>query len=494
MGKTAPVLEKISYGPSREAKLDWKIRQVTKDIFKDPLDAVGQNVENIIDECLIRKVSPVVCNIYCNSSELVIEDFIGMTPEDVEDNYIVFGVSGKSKVFGRYGHGGKDTALAVAGYFHIISQLDTSKCAYKIQEDKESLKVKYSPAWGLDYGKRGNGTLIIIPNFREHFTINEIEEHVIKNFYLGLIEEKIIIGLGERYGGRKEIIQVALPHDSKTKPLAIRFKREDVGEYCRKPPLKHPPEVRGFYVLPKEGELIASGYNIYAHGKFITAIPSTTKVIGHLALDFLIETTELTGSKELKLGKRSFYQRHLLPKLAIWEEKNLGKLREAETDKEFLDEVESLLGPLWGGEKKKASKRRRPRQRKRPIEYQKRSTPPNPGKTPGHGRLRLIEDRSQPLVVGIMLPDSIFINKGNPDGEFIWQLPRHTKKTLLYSRAAIFLPLISQIKSGSLTSVELNRVHAEALKSQEFWMNAIRRDHGDKKTIMYKDGKRLVVG
>ena len=493
MGIATQLLKKVSYGEPREAKLDWKIRQVTKDIFKDPLDVIGQNLENIIDECLIRKISPVVCNIFCNPEELIIEDFIGMTPEDIETNYIVFGVSGKSKVFGRYGHGGKDTALAIAKHFHIFSKVGNSMCAFKIWEDK-NLRVRYSPAWGLDYGKQTDGTLIIIPNSREQFTVKEIEEYLKKNFYLGLVEERIIVGLGKKYDGRIHVLKVTLPSDAEKKPVYIKFDKRDIEKYCREPPLKYPPELRGFYLLLEEGELQSSGYNIYSHGKFITAITSSPKVVGHLEMDFLPETTELTGSKELKLGKRSFYAKVLLPQLAEWEKKNLGKLKEAETDREFLEEVESLLGPLWGGKKKQTKKKRRPRQIKRPIEFQKRRTPPDTGKTPGHGRLNLIEDRGQPLVVGIQLPDSIFINKGNPDGEFIWKLRHQTKKTLLYSRAAIFLPFIKKSKFGSLTSTELNRVHEEALKSQEFWMNAIRRDHGDKKTVRYLGRKRVVVG
>jgi hypothetical protein len=485
--------KKVTYGEPREAKLDWKIRQVTKDIFKDPLDVIGQNIENIIDEYLIRDKTPVVCNVYCNSEELIIEDFIGMTPEDIENNYIVFGVSGKSKVFGRYGHGGKDTALAIAGYFHVLSRIGKSMCAYKIWEDK-NLKVQYSPAWGLDYGKQTDGTLIIIPNLRERFTLEEIEEYLRKNFYMGLIEEEIIIGLGKKYGGRKDILRVALPSNCEKKIVNIKFKKEAIEKYCKKPPLKHSPEVKGFYLLPKENEIRDSGYNIYAHGKFITAIPSSIKGVGHLAIDFLIETTELTGSKELKLGKTSFYTKHLLPQLEEWEKKNLAKLKEAEIDREFLEEIESLLGPLWGGKKRETGKKAKPRQTKRPIEFQENLPPQNSGKTPGHGRLILIEDNGQPLVMGIQLPDSIFINKGNPDGEYIWQLDRKTKKTLLYSRAAIFLPFIKKSKSGSLTSTDLTRIHEEALKSQEFWINAIRRDHGDKKTVRYIDNKRLVIG
>lgn len=493
MRKATQLLKKVSYGEPREAKLDWNIRQLTKAIFKYPLDVVGQNIENIIDEHLIRNQSPVVCNIYCSSQELIIEDFIGMTPEDIESNYIVFGVSGKSRVFGRYGHGGKDTALAMAGYFHILSKIGNLTCAYKIWEDRK-LKVRYSPAWGLDYRKQTDGTLIIIPNTRERFTIKEIEEYLKKNFYLGLVEEKIIIGLGKKYGARKKILTAVLPSDSEKKLINMKFRKEDIEQYCLKPPLKHPAEVKGFYLLLKEGELQNTGYNIYAHGKFITATPSTTKVVGHLGMDFLPETKELTGSKELKLGKRSFYAKYLLPQLSEWEKENLGELKETESDREFLDEVESLLGPLWGGKRKRLKKKHGPRQTKHPIEFQKQRTPPNSGKTPGHGRINLIEDKAQPLVVGIQLPDSIFINKGNPDGEFIWKLPRQTKKTLLYSRAAIFLPFIKKSKSSSLTSTELNRVHEEALKSQEFWVNAIRRDHGDKKTVRYLDKKRVVVG
>jgi hypothetical protein len=194
------------------------------------------------------------------------------------------------------------------------------------------------------------------------------------------------------------------------------------------------------------------------------------------------------------LGKTSFYTKHLLPQLEEWEKKNLAKLKEAEIDREFLEEIESLLGPLWGGKKRETGKKGKPRQTKRPIEFQENPPPPNSGKTPGHGRLILIEDNGQPLVMGIQLPDSIFINKGNPDGEYIWQLDRKTKKTLLYSRAAIFLPFIKKSKSGSLTSTDLTRIHEEALKSQEFWINAIRRDHGDKKTVRYIGDKRLVIG
>jgi len=486
-------VKKVTYGEPRDAKLDWRIRQVTKDIFRDPLDVIGQNIENIIDEYLIRNKSPVVCNVYCNPEELVIEDFIGMTPEDIENNYIIFGVSGKSRVFGRYGHGGKDTALAIAGYFHILSKIDKSICAYKIWEDK-NLKVQYSPAWGLDYGKSLDGTLIIIPNIRERFTLGEIAEYLRKNFYLGLIEEEIIIGLGKKYGGQKDLLRVTLPTNCEKRIVNIGFEKEAIEKYCEKTPLKHPPKVKGFYLLPKENEIRNSGYNIYAHGKFITAIPSSIKGIGHLAMDFLLETTELTGSKDLKIGKASFYTKYLLPQLEEWERENLGKLKEAEIDREFLEEIESLLGPLWGGKKKQIQKKGKPRQTKRPIEFQENIPPPDYGKTPGHGRLILIEENGQPLVMGIQLPDSIFINKGNADGEYIWKLDHKTKKTLLYSRAAIFLPFIKKSKSGSLTSIELNRIHEEALKSQEFWINAIRRDHGDKKTVRYVDNKRLVIG
>lgn len=493
MSTTAQQLKKVTYGEPREAKLDWRIRQVTKDVFKDPLDVIGQNIENIIDEYLIRNKSPVVCNIYCNPDELIIEDFIGMTPEDIENNYIVFGVSGKSKVFGRYGHGGKDTALAIAGFFHIVSKLGKFMCAYKIWEDK-NLKVRYSPAWGFDYRKQGDGTLIIIPNSRECFTLEEIKEYLRRNFYLGLTEEEIVIGLGKKYGSRRRILSAVLPANCKKKLVVIKFDKEDIEKFCRRRPLRHPPEVKGFYLLPKEGEMRSSGYNIYAHGKFITAIPSSIKGVGHLAMDFLLETTELTGSKELRLGKRSFYAKYLLPRLTEWEKKNLGKWKEAETDKEFLKEIESLLGPLWGGKKKKTKKRRKPKQRKRPIEFEKQRSPPSLGKIPGHGSVILIEDRRQPLVVGIHMPENIFINKGNPDGKFIWKLDHKTKKTLLYSRAAIFLPFIKKSKSSSLTSTDLNRIHEEALKSQEFWINAIRRDHGDKKTVRYVGNKRLVVG
>jgi len=493
MSRAIQVQGKVTYGEPREAKLDWKIRAVTKDIFKDPLDVIGQNIENIIDEYLVRNRSPVVCNIYCTPDELIIEDFIGMTPEDIENNYIVFGVSGKSKVFGRYGHGGKDTALAVAGGFHLVSRVGKSLCAYKIWEDKD-LKVRYSPAWGLDYGKKTDGTLVIIPNLREHFTKEEVEEYLTKNFYLGLIEEEIVIGLGTEYAGRKDILRAALPSGCEKRTIRIKFNEEDVEKYCRKPPLRHSPEVNGFYILPKENEIVGSGYNIYAHGKFITAIPSSSKGVGYLAVDFLLETTELTGSKELKLGKKSFYTKHLLPQLGNWEKENLGKLKEAEIDREFLEEIESLLGPLWGGQKRKVEKKRKPRQTRHPIEFQRQVSPPDSGKTAGHGKVLLIEDSGQPLVMGIQLPDSVFINKGNPDGEYMWTLDRKTKKTLFYSRAAIFLPFIAKSKSGSLTSIELNRIHEEALKSQEFWINAIRRDHGDQKTIRYVGNKRLVVG
>jgi hypothetical protein len=492
MAMTIHSPRKVTYGEPREAKLDWRIRQVTKDIFKDPLDVIGQNIENVIDEYLIRNKSPIVCNVYCDSEELIIEDCIGMTPEDIENNYIIFGVSGKSKVFGRYGHGGKDTALAIAGYFHILSRVGKSMCAYKIWEDKD-LKVQYSPAWGLDYSKQTDGTLIIIPNLRERFTLSDIAEYLRKNFYLGLVEEEIIICLGKKYQGRKNILVATLPDNCEKKTISIRFKKEDIEKYCKKIPLKHSPEVKGFYLLPKENEIHCSGYNIYAHGKFITAIPSSIKGIGHLAIDFLLETTELTGSKELKLGKSSFYTKYLLPELEKWEKENLAKLKEAEIDREFLEEIESLLGPLWGGKKKKIGKVKT-RQTKQPIEFQENTCPPDPGKTPGHGRLLMIEDAGQPLIMGIQLPDSIFINKGNPDGEYIWQLDRKTKKTLIYSRAAIFLPSIKKSKSGSLTSTDLTRIHEEALKSQEFWINAIRRDNGDKKTIRYVNGKRVIIG
>ena len=52
--KTATqLLKKVSYGEPHKAILKWQIRQATKDIFKNPLDVIGQNVENVIDECLI---------------------------------------------------------------------------------------------------------------------------------------------------------------------------------------------------------------------------------------------------------------------------------------------------------------------------------------------------------------------------------------------------------------------------------------------------------
>jgi len=495
VGRSAQVLKHVSYGKAKDAKLEWNIRQVTKAVFKDPLDVVGQNVENVIDEHLVRKQIPVVCNIFCNRDELIIEDFIGMTSQDIEDNYVVFGVSGKSRVFGRYGHGGKDTALAIAKHFHLVSRIGNAACAYKIMEDK-NFKVSYCAVWGLEYEKlkRTNGTLIIIPNVREQFTLEEIAAYLKKNFFLGLVEEEIIIGLGRKYGSRKKILKATLPTQCEMQPVSIKFRKKDIEPHCLTKPLKHSPEVKGFYLLPKEGEPLDSGYNIYSHGKFITVIPSSTKVVGYLGIDFLLETNQLSASKELKLGKRSFYQRYLQPKLAEWEKNNIEELKHAETDEEFIKEVESLLGPLWGGKQEESKKKRRPRQRKNPIEYQKKPLPKNPGRTPGHGQLLLIEDPNQPLVVGIQPPDSIFINKGNPDGEFIWNLHRKTKKTLFYSRAAIFLPLIRKSRSGSLTSKDLTEVHEEALRSQEFWINAIRRDHGDKKTVRYLNGKRVVIG
>jgi hypothetical protein len=480
----------VTYGTAKEATLDWKIRQVTKDIFKDPLDVVGQNIENIIDECLIRDISPVVSNIYCNPNELIIEDFIGMTPEDVENNYVTFGVSGKSRVFGRYGHGGKDTALNVAGFFHLMSKIGTSVCAYKIWEEKDTLKVRYSPAWGLDYPKEKDGTLIIVPN-RQRFTIDEIKDYLLRHFYLGLIEERIIIGIGQDFGSRTGLLKATIPDDCETKPIQIQFNREEIEKYCRKPPLKQLPEVKGFYLIPKDGTL-STGYNLFSHGKFITCITSSTKGIGYLEIDFLPETSELTGSKELKIGKNSFYAKYLVPRLIEWESSNLAKSREVETDLEFIQEVEMLLGPLFGGSKKQTKIKRKPKQIKQPIEF-KRQPPPDSGKTPGHGKLNLISESRQPLVVGIQLPDSIFINKGNADGKYIWELDRKTKKTLLYSRAAIFLPFVQKSKSGSLTSTELSRIHAEALKSQEFWMNAIRRDQGEKQEIRYLGNKRFTV-
>jgi len=483
---------KVTYGPPREARLDWKIRQVTKDIFKYPLDVVGQNIENIIDECIIREISPVVCNIYCNSEELIIEDFIGMTPEDVENNYVTFGVTGKSRVFGRYGHGGKDTALAIAGYFHLLSRVGNNVCAYKIWEDKESLAVKYNPAWGLEshYPKIKDGTLIIIPN-TQHFTLEEIKEYVMKHFFLGLVEERIIIGLGEHYGSRTEVLQAKFPLDCEVKRVRVEFEREGIEKYCREPPLKQLPEVRGFYLVPKEGYASQPGYNIYSYGKFITCVPSSINGVGHFEIDFLPETTELTASKDLKLGRQSLYQRHLLPKLMEWEKSNL-RLKETENELEFIQEIEALLGPLYGGSKKQTKRKRKLKQIKRPVEFKVQVTP-NPGQTPGHGKLNLIDEPGQPLVVGIQLPDKIFINRGNPDGKYIWGLDRQTKKTLIYSRAAIFLPFVQKSKSGTPTSTELNRIHEEALKSQEFWMNAIRRDHGDKQEVRYLGGKTVIV-
>ena len=484
--------DKVSYGESREAHLDWKIRHVTKDIFKNPLDVIGQNIENVIDECIIRGISPVVCNVYCNPDELIIEDFIGMTSEDIENNYVTFGVSGKSRVFGRYGHGGKDTALAITGYFHLLSKVRGSLCAYKIWEDK-NLVVRYCPAWGLDsiYRKERDGTLIIIPNTR-NFKTDEIKEYLLQSFYLGLIEERIIIGLGENYGKRTRVLQATLPANCEIKRIHINFDKAEIEKYCSKPPLKQPPEVRGLYLIPKNGELTTTGYNIYSYGKFITAIPSSTKGVGYLEMDFLPETTELTGSKELRLGKRSFYVKHLLPKLDEWEKANLRIAKESESDLEFIQEIEALLGPLYGGRKKRTKRKHKPKQTKRPIEFKQR-TAPRSGQTPGHGKVKLINEPSNPLIVGISLPDNIFINKGNPDGKYIWKLNRKTKKTLLYSRAAIFLPLIQKSKSGSLTSTEVNRIHEEAMKSQEFWMNAIRRDHGEKQEVRYLKWKRLIV-
>jgi len=482
----------VTYGTPREARLDWKIRHVTKDIFKYPLDVLGQNIENTIDECLIREISPVVCTIYCNSDVLVIEDFIGMTPDDVENNYVTFGVSGKSRVFGRYGHGGKDTALAIAGYFHLLSRVGSQVCAYKIWED-ENLVVRYSPAWGLEslYPKQKDGTMIIIPNTR-HFTLEEIKEYLLNHFFLGLVEERIIIGLGEDYGSRTEVLQARFLAECEKKPVHIQFEQEEIKKYCSKPPLKLPPEVTGFYLVPKEGFVTRPAYNFYAYGKFITSIPSSINGMGYFDMDFLLETTELTASKDLKLGRQSLFQKYLLPKLMEWEKANLRRLREIENELDFIQEIETLLGPLFGGSKKEAKRKRRPKQVKRQIEF-KVQTAPNPGQTPGHGKLELIDEPGEPLVVGIRLPDKLFINKGNPDGEYIWELNRQTKKTLIYSRAAIFLPFIQKSKSGTLTSTELNRIHGEALKSQEFWMNAIRRDHGEKQEVRYLGSKRLLA-
>ena len=483
----------MTYGTAREARLDWKIRHVTKDIFKYPLDVVGQNIENIIDECVSREKSPVVCQIYCDSEVLIIEDFIGMTPDDVENNYVTFGVSGKCRVFGRYGHGGKDTALAVAGYFHLLSRLVNQLCAFKIWED-ENLVVRYSPAWGLEslYSKQKDGTLIIIPNTR-HFTLEEIKEYLLKNFFLGLVEEKIIIGLGENYGSRTEILQAELPSYCEIKPVQIQFEKDEIEKYCSKHPLKLPPEVRGFYLVPKEGFVTQPAYNIYSYGKYITGVPTSINVAGYFGMDFLLETTELTASKDLKLGRQSLYQKHLLPKLMEWEKSNLGKLKETENELEFIQEIETLLGPLFGGSKKQTKRKRRLKQIKRPVEF-KVQTAPNPGQTPGHGKLNLIDEPGEPLVVGIQLPDKIFINKGSSDGKYIWTLDRRTKKILLYSRAANFLPFVQKSKSGTLiTSAELNTIREDALKSQEFWMNAIRRDHGEKQEVRYLGNKRVTV-
>jgi hypothetical protein len=285
-----------------------------------------------------------------------------------------------------------------------------------------------------------------------------------------------------------------LPIDCERKAISIKFDKKDVERYCRKPPLWHSPEVNGFYLVSKECENAVSGYSVYAEGKFITRIPSSIKGVAYLGIDFLIETTELTGSKELRVGKKSFYAKHLLPRLEEWEKSNLENPKEADIDRELLDEIESLLGPLWGGREKKREKKRSLRQRKQPIEFQKQLSLPDSGRTPEHGKLLIKEDDGERLIVGIQLPDTVFINKGNADGKYIWELDRKTKKTLLYSRAAIFLPFIERSKSGSLTSMELNRIHEEALKSQEFWINAIRRDHGDKTTVRYLANKRLVTG
>jgi len=254
----------------------------------------------------------------------IIEDFIGMTPDDVENNYVTFGVSGKCRVFGRYGHGGKDTSLAVAGYFHLLSRLGNQLCAFKIWED-ENLVVRYSPAWGLEslYLKQKDGTLIIIPNKR-HFTLEEIKEYLLKNFFLGLVEEKIIIGLGENYGCRTEILQAELPSYCEIKPVQIQFEKEEIEKYCSKVPLKLLPEVRGFYLVPKEGFVTQPAYNLYSYGKYITGVPTSINVAGYFGMDFLLETTELTASKDLKLGRQSLYQKHLLPKLMEWENSNLG--------------------------------------------------------------------------------------------------------------------------------------------------------------------------
>jgi hypothetical protein len=308
------------------------------------------------------------------------------------------------------------------------------------------------------------------------------------------LKEDIIIGLAEEYGSRKNVLRVTLPADCEKKAISIKFDKKDIERYCRKPPLWHSPEVNGFYLMPKECENAMSGYNVYAEGKFITRIPSSIKGVAYLGIDFLIETTELTGSKELRVGKKSFYAKHLLPRLEEWEKSNLENPKEADIDRELLDEIESLLGPLWGGREKKREKKRSLRQRKQPIEFQKQLSLPDSGRTPEHGKLLIKEDDGERLIVGIQLPDTVFINKGNADGKYIWELDRKTKKTLLYSRAAIFLPFIERSKSGSLTSMELNRIHEEALKSQEFWINAIRRDHGDKTTVRYLANKRLVTG
>jgi hypothetical protein len=210
-------------------------------------------------------------------------------------------------------------------------------------------------------------------------------------------------------------------------------------------------------------------------------------------MDFLLETTELTASKDLKLGRQSLYQKHLLPKLMEWEKSNLGKFKETENELEFIQEIETLLGPLFGGSKKQTKRKRKLKQIKRPVEF-KVQTAPNPGQTPGHGKLSLIDEPGEPLVVGIQLPDKIFINKGNSDGKYIWTLDRRTKKILLYSRAANFLPFVQKSKSGTLiTSAELNTIREDALKSQEFWMNAIRRDHGEKQEVRYLGNKRVTV-
>ena len=481
----------------RDAKLDWQIRKVTKSIYPTPLDVIGQNIENIIDEGLIvRKLRNILINVYCNPDWLIIEDFIGMTPEDIEESYVTFGVSKKSKAMGRFGHGGKDSALNIAGKYFILSVTDEGSCGYELREEKTG-KVRYRPVWEImeKFPKKSKGTLTIVPNKR-HLELNDIHEYVQNIVYLGLMNEKIQISTSENFGGRLRRVKPILPVNCKKIELLIRLNISDVEKFCTEPPLQTDPIIEGFYLTPsgKRTILEETGLNFFCHGKLLTSIVSPLGAIGFISIDFIVETNQLTAAKNLRMDKFSLYAKLVQPKLREWEKEHLEEELRLAEDEELLNEINALLGPLYGskGRRKGKKKRKRKRQRKRPIVY-KDTVGDKKGQTPGHGKITMINDPNQRLIMGILIPDNLFYNKGNKDGEYIWDLPRKEKKTLVYSRASIFLPHIVRSRSSTLTSEELEKIHKDALKSQEYWINAIRRDHGTLGDITYLGDKRLKI-